>query len=102
MKIFKYQKNIIEKIKFLLGSLGFPFNIEYDVFKTSIIITGQFLREQCCTVYGELESPIKIIEKGIGKFVGWQLEGNGRFLLSDFTTVHNTPKFWESNTKCIC
>jgi DNA-directed RNA polymerase beta subunit/intein/homing endonuclease len=39
-----------------------------------------------------LQTPIKVIEKGIGPFVGWQLEGNGRFLLGDFTTVHNTPE----------
>lgn len=25
-------------------------------------------------------------------FVGWQLEGNGRFLLGDFTVTHNTPE----------
>jgi hypothetical protein len=40
----------------------------------------------------ELQSPIEVKKKNIGPFVGWQLEGNGRFLLSDFTTVHNTPE----------
>jgi len=39
-----------------------------------------------------LQSPIKVIEKGIDEFVGWQLEGNGRFLHSDFTVLHNTPE----------
>jgi DNA-directed RNA polymerase beta subunit len=39
-----------------------------------------------------IQSPIKVIKKDVGDFVGWQLEGNGRFLLSDFTTVHNTPE----------
>ena len=40
-----------------------------------------------------LQSPIQVIKKEFAPFVGWQLEGNGRFLLSDFTVVHNTPKF---------
>jgi hypothetical protein len=44
-----------------------------------------------CTSY--LQSPIQVIQKEFAPFVGWQLEGNGRFLLSDFTVVHNTPKF---------
>ncbi len=29
---------------------------------------------------------------GTGNFVGWQLQGTGRFLLSDFTVTHNTPE----------
>jgi DNA-directed RNA polymerase beta subunit len=37
-------------------------------------------------------SSILINKKGIGKFVGWQVEGNGRFLLPDYTVVHNTPE----------
>jgi DNA-directed RNA polymerase beta subunit/intein/homing endonuclease len=37
-------------------------------------------------------SSLKIIKKGVGAFAGWQLEGNGRFLLPDYTVVHNTPE----------
>ena len=29
---------------------------------------------------------------GVGPFVGWQLEGNGRFVGGDFTMYHNTPE----------
>ena len=39
-----------------------------------------------------LQSPFELIEKGVSPFVGWQLEGNGRFLLSDLTVSHNTPE----------
>jgi hypothetical protein len=39
-----------------------------------------------------LQSQIEVIEDEIDEYVGWQLEGNGRFLLSDCTTVHNTPE----------
>lgn len=39
-----------------------------------------------------LTSPFKLIKKDIQPFVGWQLKGNGRFLLNDLTVVHNTPE----------
>lgn len=38
------------------------------------------------------QSKFKLIKKDLGQFAGWQLDGNGRFLLKDFTTVHNTPE----------
>ncbi len=38
------------------------------------------------------ETEFKLNEKGMGNFVGWQVEGNGRFLLSDFSVTHNTPE----------
>jgi hypothetical protein len=28
----------------------------------------------------------------VQEFVGWQIDGNGRFLLGDFTVTHNTPE----------
>jgi len=37
-------------------------------------------------------SEIKVVKKNIGPFVGWQLNGNGRFLHHDFTVLHNTPE----------
>ena len=39
-----------------------------------------------------LQTRFKLTEKPIGDFVGFQLEGDGRFLLSDFSTSHNTPE----------
>jgi len=39
-----------------------------------------------------MQSSIKVIPDKYGEYVGWQLEGNGRFLLGDCTTVHNTPE----------
>ena len=43
-----------------------------------------------CSSY--LQSSFKLIKKDIQPFVGWQLEGIGRFLLGDMSTVHNTPE----------
>jgi DNA-directed RNA polymerase beta subunit len=39
-----------------------------------------------------LQSQFTLTPKPCSSFVGWQLEGNGRFLLGDCTTVHNTPE----------
>lgn len=37
-------------------------------------------------------SSFDLIPQSVQPFVGWQLEGNGRFLLGDFTATHNTPE----------
>src|SRR5206468_203845 len=39
-----------------------------------------------------LFSKITITPIGVGKYVGWQLDGNRRFLLGDFTVTHNSGK----------
>ena len=44
------------------------------------------------TAIKKFETNFSIKEKDLGEFVGWQVEGNGRFLLSDRTVVHNTPE----------
>ena len=35
-------------------------------------------------------SEIKVKKLGFGKYVGWQIDGNERFLLADYTVTHNT------------
>ncbi len=37
-------------------------------------------------------SAFKLVSKDVQPFVGWQLEGNGRFLLGDMSLSHNTPE----------
>jgi DNA-directed RNA polymerase beta subunit len=39
-----------------------------------------------------LQTDFTLVKKELQPFVGWQLEGNGRFLLHDFTVTHNTPE----------
>ena len=112
---------IIEDTLKLARSLGFSCHVndgnsswthngekKYGKYK-ELRITGEFLYEiptrlhrkklnmfdleksrSRCSVF--LQTPIKVVEKDIGPFVGWQLYGNGRFLLDDFTVVHNTPE----------
>lgn len=109
-------EKVILDVLFLARSLGFSCNINDGVSQWSskdrekrfetykeLSITGNFLYEiptilprkklkaykKCIT---SLQTTIKIVEKGVGPFVGWQIEGNGRFLLGDCTVVHNTPE----------
>jgi hypothetical protein len=51
--------------------------------------TNENTIERCASY---LQSQFKLTEKPLGDFVGFQLEGDGRFLLSDFSTSHNTPE----------
>ena len=39
-----------------------------------------------------LQSSFELVKKDIKPYVGWQLEGNGRFLLGDMSVSHNTPE----------
>jgi DNA-directed RNA polymerase beta subunit len=41
---------------------------------------------------GFLQSSFKLVEKDVQPFVGWQVEGSGRFLLGDMSVTHNTPE----------
>ena len=39
-----------------------------------------------------LLSSFELVQKEVQPFVGWQLDGNGRFLLGDMSMGHNTPE----------
>ena len=43
-----------------------------------------------CSSY--LQSRFQLIKKDVEPFVGWQVEGSGRFLLADMSILHNTPE----------
>lgn len=51
--------------------------------------TNEMARIRCNSF---LQTPINITHKGVGPFVGWQLEGDGRFIGGDFSVLHNTPE----------
>jgi DNA-directed RNA polymerase beta subunit len=112
---------IIYDAEFLARSLGFSCHVNNGICSYTVngekrqkpykelTITGQYLYEiptvlprkklnkfenptsiKRCSSF--LQSSFELIKKDIQPFVGWQLEGNGRFLLSDMSTVHNTPE----------
>ena len=110
---------IIHDAFFLAQSLGFSSHLNEGVntwtdektgekkhsIYEELSITGEFLYEiptilerkklnelariRCSSF---LQSPFKLKEKTNSPFVGWQVEGSGRFLLSDFSVTHNTPE----------
>jgi len=43
-----------------------------------------------CSINDTLSGTFKIIPKGVGKYVGFTIDGNRRFLLGDTTVTHNT------------
>lgn len=94
-QVSKHDRLVVDTI-FLARSLGFycRFNSRAELSISGIflhdIFSTDYLKNKHQALY--LQTPIKVIKKDIGPFVGWQLEGNGRFLLKDFTTVHNTPE----------
>jgi len=71
-----------------------------------IIITGSFENLPCllvrkkCEARKQIKSVLrtgfKVKNIGIGKYYGFTLDGNGRFLLGDFTITHNTSTIVEA------
>jgi len=89
---------IIYDIEFLARSLGFScYNKD-----NRLIIEGKYLYEIptiTVTIINKigkysnyLQSSFKLVKEDFQPFVGWQVEGSGRFLLGDYTVVHNTPE----------
>ena len=112
---------IIYDAEFLARSLGFSCHLNQGICSYTVdgqkrrkpykelTITGQYLYEiptvlprkklnkftnpvsaKRCSSF--LQSSFKLVKKDIQPFVGWQLEGSGRFLLKDAQVVHNTPE----------
>ena len=84
--IFKNNTYIINiknniNILFLILSLG----INYDYYDHDKIIISHDFNTSSYLVY-----TIFVEHVGIGEYFGFELTGNGRFLLDDFTVTHNT------------
>lgn len=61
---------------FLIRSLCY----NYEIKDNKIFITDESL----------YSTPIKVINQGYGEYYGFELNGNGRYLLADCTVTHNT------------
>jgi DNA-directed RNA polymerase beta subunit len=112
---------IIYDAEFLARSLGFSCHLNDGVCSYTVngekrqrpykelTITGKYLyeiptilnrkklnkcnnptHEKRCSSY--LQSSFELVENKVQPFVGWQLDGNGRFLLGDMSVSHNTPE----------
>jgi ATP-dependent Lon protease len=46
--------------------------------------------EDHCNYHNSLSKPITITQKGMGKYYGFELDGNNRYVLGSFDVTHNT------------
>lgn len=75
-------KELAEDIEYLGLSLGFMTvikNIKENLYKVSIFFDSKFTRNK-----------FKVKSLGTGVYYGFELDGNGRFLLGDFKVTHNS------------
>lgn len=99
--IFRFlptQNKLMEDIKFMCRALGFDFNL-VDTKKGTIFAISGYLASIPSKIY-RLESckqrslqfvyPIQVEEIDCGDYYGFEINGNRRFLLGDFTVTHNT------------
>ena len=100
-----YDEKISSQVAFLCRSLGFTVKLcvvsdlgEKSGSSTLLKVEGNFaaiptslvnLNE--ISVHGETSS-VEIIAAGFGDYFGWEIDGNKRFVLGDFTVTHNTGK----------
>jgi DNA mismatch repair ATPase MutS len=99
--IFSKDKQLIEDIIYLSRSLGFSANMEescnhFELVYYSTAIYGDNLKDipvkTKITYYNEPSDmiPFEVEKLYIDEYVGFQVDGNNRFLLGDFTVTHNS------------
>lgn len=110
-EISQKDENLIRQIKFLADTLGFGTalsygkksvkSINFEGYYYRLLITGDvweiptkikrkqikksIKRSNYATTYG-----IEVVKNGIGQYNGFELDGDGLFLLEDCTVTHNT------------
>lgn len=61
--------------------------------RTTILPYSRYWRETACArVDEDRQSFFRLEAMEVDRFVGWQLDGSGRFVAGDFTIYHNTPE----------
>ena len=92
---------MINKMKFVANSLGYKSLVSQNDKVAVINFCGNNLEDIPTNIFKkteykcEFEKPnfdygIRVEPIGRGKYNGWYLDGNERFLLDDFTVTHNT------------
>jgi DNA-directed RNA polymerase beta subunit len=83
----------------VVESIDNKFTFKNESVTPSLIFLARSLGKHCIktkrglSVFsGTPTSGFDLIEQDVQDFVGWQLNGNGRFLCGDFTVQHNTPE----------
>lgn len=78
--ILKLDRQRLNDILFLARSLG------WDAYKTAE--GGVFVDNRLDSI--EFTYPIEVIPMGVDDYYGFEIDGNRRFVLGDFTVTHNT------------
>jgi replicative DNA helicase len=87
---YAYYRPVIDEIK-SLGFKGLYYSV--SISGNTELIPCKLTRKQAdprIEKYSSLVSRIEVLPKGIGPYFGFQVEGDGLFLLHDFTVVHNS------------
>lgn len=92
------QNKLLEDIKFMCRALGFDFHTQVTTKGTIFTISGSldsipskiYCLESCKHPSIQFISPIQVEEIEYGDYYGFEINGNRRFLLGDFTITHNT------------
>ena len=100
IEITNKNKKIMDSIIFLTRSLGFACYHESEKIGTNAYIFGKgleyvpmLIKSQKSSSYDQMDSLIlgmEITFIGKGKYCGFTLDGNGRFVLGNFIVTHNT------------
>ena len=83
INMFSTESTVLEQIVTIFNSLGY-----YAYWKTSESISHIFVSDS--NIYGLNTFKFDIKVYGIGEFIGWQLDGNERFLLGNYVVTHNS------------
>jgi len=83
------------KIK-LYGYKSNGINVEPKDYKDQydINISGQTISEIPAPTKDHMRTSISIKPLGLGRYYGWEVDNNHRFLLQDFTVVRNCDQMW--------
>jgi len=94
IKLNGINPNIIEDLVFIIRSVGLGVYIDYkylSIYGNLHILMLKHIKVAAINVTeNATEYDILVREKSVGEYYGFQIDGNGRFLLSDLTVTHNT------------
>lgn len=91
-------ENLMNEMIYVARSLGFSAHLSSHLSgnEIGVIISGNTEVIPCKNIFKEkqvdniLTSNFEIIEQGEGDYYGFEIDGNNRYLLGDFTVTHNT------------
>jgi hypothetical protein len=83
----------------LYGYKSNGINVEDYKYQYDINISGQTISEIPAPTKDHMRTSISIKPLGLGRYYGWEVDNNHRFLLQDFTVVRNCDQMWCTNCK---